>query len=90
MNKETAIDKSIKEEKVETWSNTIKKGNWTKRIDVEKLYNKGYLITLNIYGEDKKGKYKDTTRKMYSETNPLEEEVSDPMENLFKMLNRNK
>lgn len=84
------IDNS-KKDKIETWSQTTEKDGWTQRISVEKLYNKGYLITLSKSGQDSKNNWKEYSRKLYSDTNPLDTDESDnPIDNLFKTLSRNK
>jgi hypothetical protein len=88
--KNSTVD-SIKKDKVETWSQTIEKDGMTQRVSVEKLYNQGYLITINKYGQDSKGKYQDYSRKLYSDTNPLDSNESDnPIDKLFKTLSTKK
>jgi hypothetical protein len=85
------IGSDIKKDKVETWSQTTEKDGWTQRISVEKLYNQGYLVTINKYGQDSKGKYHDYSRKLYSDTNPLDSNESDnPIDTLFKTLSTKK
>lgn len=67
-----------------SWSKTVEKDGWTTTTRVEKLDNTGFLVSINIYGSNKKGVYKDVSRKVYSETNPLEEEEqNDPLKTLF-------
>jgi len=81
------IGSDIKKDKVETWSQTTEKDGCTQRISVEKLYNQGYLVTINKYGQDSRDKYQDYSRKLYSDTNPLDSNESDnPIDTLFKIL----
>ena len=79
------------EKKKETWSQSAKKGNLTRSINVEKLDNGGYLVTIEMYGykpDDKKQeKYISSTSKLYSETNPLDEdETNDPIMDAYTTL----
>lgn len=79
--------KSTKVEEVKEWSKEIRKGNLTKRIVVEKLDNTGFLVKINVYGDDMSGKYKDVCKKLYSETNPLEPvESENPFDILMNTL----
>lgn len=83
MKAETALKGSPK--KRETWSKTVEKNGITSRTSVEKLDNEGYLVSINVYGETKKGVYKDIIKKLYSLTNPLEE-VEEPLDSLFNSI----
>ena len=89
-NKESKInDKVFEQKKAETWSQSTKKGDWTETIEVERLANTGYLVILSKYGTDEKGNYKSHSKKIYSETNPLDLDESDsPIMKLSKMLIR--
>ena len=87
----SASDKMFEQKKRDTWSQSTKKGDWTETIDVEKLDNTGYLVILSKYGTDDKGNYKSTSRKLFSETNPLDKDESDnPIIEMSKMLVRDK
>ncbi len=83
------VTKALEKEKVETWSQRTEKDGVTECISVEKLANHGYLVTLNKYGrKGNKGDYFDVSRKLYSDTNPLDkdEESDTPFNEMFKML----
>ena len=87
--KEKISDNTFKQRRAETWSQSTKKGDWTEEINVEKLDNKGYLVVLSKYGTDSKGNYKSTSRKIYSDVNPLDDDETDsPIIKLSKMLIR--
>jgi len=79
----TALDAPVKRK---TWSQSVRKDELTKDITVEELDNGGYLVVICKYGEDKKGNYKSITRKFYSETNPLDDEINDPFEQIVIQL----
>lgn len=65
---------SSKDGKTESWEKTIREGNMTKCIRVEKVEN-GYIISFNEYGRiNDKAEYTDTNKKWISKTNPLEAE----------------
>jgi hypothetical protein len=90
-NKIVAINDSAKNKKVEqTWSQTIRKGDVTKRVEVTCLDNGGYLVSINVYGhkgEGDKREYFDTTKRLYSETNPFDiEEEKDAVDVLLENL----
>lgn len=90
---EKAITVSSDNKKETRWSQTTKKGDITESVSVEKLYNKGYLITLEKYGYESKDtkheKYISVTRKLYSETNPLDTDESDtPFNTVFTTLGK--
>lgn len=86
-----AVESSAFSNKQETWSQRTEKNGITQRIEVEKLANKGYLIILNKYGTDSKGKYFDKSVKLYSETNPLDtDETDSPFNQMFNALSSNK
>ena len=75
------------------WSQATRKGEMTESITVEKLYNTGYLVTLEKYGyasnDVKKDKYISQTRKLYSENNPLDKDESDnPFSEVFNALGK--
>lgn len=73
-----------------TWSRVKRTDDWTESVNVEKLDGPGYLISINIYGTNSKGKYKDITKKYYSENNILEKDSSEPVDELFDLLMGNK
>ena len=80
--------------KEETWSQTIKRGDITSSIRVEKLDNTGYLVTIEKYGYSKKDSkhehYINETTKLYSLTNPLDnDETDDPIMKAAALLTRN-
>jgi major membrane immunogen (membrane-anchored lipoprotein) len=52
------------------WSKSTEKDGWCKKINVEEIEN-GYLVCLEEYGE-KDGKYQDSYKKYYSQSNPLD------------------
>lgn len=79
---------SSKPKQRETWSRETRNNNMTKRVTVEELDNKGYLVIINIYGDKPNGKYFDNTKKYYSETNPLEPEEESPIDKIFNALVR--
>lgn len=82
---------SSKKKVVKEWSQETRTGDVTKRLTVEKLDNQGYLVRINIYGDKPKGGYFDETKKLYSETNPLEpKSVETPLDALFNSLSVNK
>lgn len=85
-----AAVKAPKKKKVETWSQSTKIGDVTKRLEVEKLANGGFLVVFNKYGTDDKGKYVDKTVKTYSENNPLDVEEADALSSVFDNLSRSK
>lgn len=69
------MDKIGSKDTITSWSKTLKKGNMTSEIRVEKVMN-GYVITLNKYGKpSSKEDYIDETKKYISKTNPLEDKV---------------
>ena len=78
-----------KNKEIKSWSTSIKKGDTNKRIEVEKLDNHGFLVTVCLYGNDSKGNYIDETKKYYSEINPLEPQ-DDPISTLFSTLSADK
>lgn len=80
--------------KRETWAQTTERGSMTESIRVEKLDNGGYLVVLEKYGyenkDTKKEKYISTTKKLFSESNPLDaNEADDPIMKAADMLTRN-
>jgi len=84
--KEKAIALTKKED-TKKWSQETRKGNTTECIDVEKLANKGFLVVLHKSVDDPKKGYQSYCKKLYSETNPLEDmEEESPMSKLFTEL----
>ena len=62
-----------KDGQTESWEKTIKDGNMTKCIRVEKVEN-GYIVSYNEYGrKSEKAEYTNITKKWISTSNPLEE-----------------
>lgn len=57
----------------------------TKTAKVEKVEN-GYVVTINKFGTDKKGEWRDITKKWISSTNPLENSSEDVKEKPFSSL----
>jgi hypothetical protein len=92
------MEKAVKESGYSTkdkknWRYSKSVDDWTKSLSVEKLSNKGYLLCVNVYGTNADGKYKDITKKYYSETNPLEDydgNDNDPIGEMFDLLVGNK
>lgn len=78
----------LKKEKQETWSQSSRTGDSSKTVNVEKLYNKGFLVTIDISYKDAKDNYQYIRRKVYSDTNPLEEDTTSPADKLVDMLLR--
>jgi hypothetical protein len=76
------MDKALptKESPKKRWSKSVEKDGTTKRMEVRQIEN-GFLVTMNFYGQDNKGKYFDKTREYYSKENPLEE-ASEDVKNL--------
>lgn len=70
----------------ETWSKCIRKGDTSVDIRVEELDNKGCLVIIEKSWKDKKGDHHYDVKKYYSETNPLDEEPSDPFDDLAKSI----
>jgi len=86
-----SVEKALKgaPKKRETWSQTTRKGEDTAEIRVEKLDNKGYLVTISKSWVDSKGHWKDKDKKVYSLINPLDPDESDnPADTLFSTLSR--
>lgn len=78
-----------KKKKRETWSQTKRIGDKTEEINVEKLDNEGYLITISKSWTDQKNGWQHEDSKIYSDTNPLDkDESSDPMDQVASMLVR--
>jgi hypothetical protein len=83
-------DLVFEQKKQETWSQRTEKNGITESITVEKLANQGYLVILSKYGI-RDGKYMDHTRKLYSETNPLDkDETNNPITEMFNTLSNTK
>ena len=79
--------KTLEKEKTESWSQESRVNGWTKCINVEKLFNQGYLVCINVYGNTDKGEYKSVTRKLYSDTNPLDpNKDEDPVDKVVNNL----
>ena len=87
-----SVDKALstkKSKKRETWSQTKRVGDKTEEVNVEKLDNGGYLVTISKSWYDSKQNWKHEDSKLYSETNPLDKDESDnPMDSLSSMLTR--
>lgn len=84
--KSKSIKASVRNAEKETWSKRVRKGDNSVDIQVEELYNTGYLVTINKDWRDKKGDYQCDCKKYYSETNPLAEEKPDPFDELAKTI----
>lgn len=86
---------SFEQKKDETWAQTIRKGDITESIRVEKLDNEGYLVVLERYGyekgDKKHQKYISSTKKLFSEINPLDTDETDNLIlKVSKMLTKEK
>jgi hypothetical protein len=78
-----------KKKKRQTWSQTKRVDDTTEEINVEKLDNEGYLITVSKSWYDKNNNWKHEDSKIYSETNPLDNNESDnPIDKVSSMLIR--
>jgi hypothetical protein len=78
-----------KKKKRETWSQTKRQGDTTEEISVEKLDNKGYLVTVSKSWYDTKRNWQHEESKVYSEENPLDEnETDNPIDKVASMLVR--
>jgi hypothetical protein len=78
-----------KKKKRQTWSQTKRVGDDTEEVNVEKLDNEGYLVTISKSWYDAKQNWKHEDTKMYSETNPLDKDNSQtPMDQVASMLVR--
>lgn len=63
---------------------SLEKDGITTSIEVKQVEN-GYIVTVNEYGEDKKGKWFNNDKQYISKTNPLEEEgEADEKKESFK------
>ena len=81
------IRMSSKDGKTESWEKTIRDGNMTKCIRVEKVEN-GYIVSYNEYGRKaEKSEYVDITKKWISKTNPLEESKEKPVTGIEPVIN---
>ncbi len=88
-----SVEKALKgtQKKRETWSQTTRKGEDSEEIRVEKLDNKGYVVTIRMNWYDSKGNWKEKDKKLYSDSNPLDPNESDnPVDTLFKMITGDK
>lgn len=65
------------------WSKSTEKDGYCKKIKVEEIEN-GYLICLEEYGE-KDGKYTDSYKKYYSQTNPLDGMTPDTSDDMSEL-----
>lgn len=87
-----SVDKAVggkKQKKRETWSQTKRVGDKTEEIQVEKLDNGGYLITVSKSWYDAKREWHNSDSKLYSETNPLDKDETDnPIDQLSSVLIR--
>lgn len=89
--KGSSISISKEQKTRKTWSQTVRRGDNSKTINVEELDNGGYLVTVDLNGKDKKGEWTYITKKYYSETNILDsDETDDPINIFYKQLSRNK
>ena len=88
--KAKAVDTPVaKKKKEKTWSQSIRIGDMTKEVRVEKLANGGFLVVYSKHGDDAKGKWINEEVKTYSETNPLEAEIEiDALSSVFDELSR--
>lgn len=87
-----SVDKVVptKKKKRETWSQTKRVGDKTEEVNVEKLDNGGYLVTVSKSWYDQKRNWHNSDSKLYSDTNPLDKDETDnPMDNLAGALVRN-
>jgi hypothetical protein len=85
---EKVLSKDKKKQR-QTWSQTKRVGDTTEEINVEKLDNEGYLITVSKHWYDEKNNWKSLDSKVYSETNPLDTDESDnPIDKVASMLVR--
>jgi len=66
-----------------TWSKSIEKDGFYKRVEVNEIEN-GFLVCLNEHGE-KDGKYIDSYKKYYSQTNPLDDLAPDEVDGVEKI-----
>ena len=88
-----SVEKALKgaQKKRETWSQTTRQGDDSEEIRVEKLDNKGYIVTIRQNWYDSKGNWKEKEKKLYSDTNPLDPDESDnPVDKLFKIISGDK
>jgi len=88
-------DSVFKDKKVNRWSQSFRNGDMTREIEVEELDNGGYLVTLSRNGYENKGtkkeKWVSDSRKVYSETNPLDKDENDnPIDQLAGIITRAK
>jgi hypothetical protein len=92
MSKGLEVDKVLAKDKKkqrETWSQTKRVGDKTQEINVEKLDNEGYLITISKSWTDPKTGWQHEDSKIYSEVNPLDKDESDnPIDQVASMLVR--
>jgi len=70
MNSIKGIDMMDSNKDYKKWSKSTEKDGWCKKIEVKEIEN-GYLVCLEEYGE-KDGEYKESYKKYYSQTNPLD------------------
>lgn len=93
-NKGLSVDKALPKKakkKRETWSQTKRIGDTTEEMNVEKLDNKGYLITISKSWYDSKGNWHNNDKKIYADNNPLDPDESDnPIDKLHNFLVGNK
>lgn len=77
MNKEVSVSSNAEKG---TWRKSITKDNITKTVEVRKIEN-GYIITAGSHGRKKNDKgeeeWFDTTKEIFSKTNPLEDEEDE-------------
>ena len=93
-NKGLSVDKALPNKstkKRETWSQTKRVGDTTEEMNVKKLDNQGYLVTISKSWYDSKGNWKNNERKIFSESNPLDtDETDNPVDKLYDFLVGNK
>jgi len=78
-----------KEKPQTTWNKSVRTGDNEVSVRVEKLVNSGYLVVVEKSGRNKKDDYFCETKKYYSESNPLVEEITqDPFEELANSLSK--
>lgn len=75
-----------KEKENKSWSRSKSTDRWEETIKVEKLDGPGFLVVINVCGENAKGEYKDITKKYYSDDNPLDEKETSPVDDIFDIL----
>lgn len=86
-------ESSNEKKEVTTWEKTVRVGDFTKCLRVEKIEN-GFLVSINKYGTGEDGKYKDESKKYFSKSNPFEDndpdkEAKENVESMKSIVNDN-